>query len=151
MLKYIKFTEKKLLTLLKRLIIIEVIYFLYYLTVTLFTDGYFFVPEPIKNFVISYTNGIDDTSTSSRVILVFFIAFIEIIIYFYSLIKLWQIKKIGRNLYLIINIVMLLSLPLFQNFELNGPIDMILFFIADVIFAIIIIISFYSPLAKNFK
>jgi hypothetical protein len=82
----------------------------------------------------------------------FFIFYsVVLIAYLFSLYKLWQLKKIGRNLFLITNVIMVFIFPFINQYGLYGPIDEIMNFISVFIFSAIMIIVFYSSLAKKFK
>ena len=115
-----------------------------------FTNGYLLVPKPIRDFVIAYENGIQDQYTET-VFLFFMFYSVVLIAYLFSLYRLWQLKKIGRNLFLITNVIMVFIFPFINQYGLYGPIDEIMNFISVFIFSAILIIVFYSSLAKKFK
>ena len=150
MIKFKKFNEKSLHAILKRLILIDIGIFVLSILFIAFTNGYLLVPKPIRDFVIAYENGIQDQYTET--VFLFFIFYsVVLIAYLFSLYKLWQLKKIGRNLFLIANLIMVFIFPFINQYGLYGPIDEIMNFISVFIFSAIMIIVFYSSLAKKFK
>jgi len=66
MIKFKKFNEKSLHTILKRLILIDIGLFVLSILFIAFTNGYLLVPKPIRDFVIAYENGIQDQYTEIR-------------------------------------------------------------------------------------
>ena len=150
MIKFKNFSEKNLHTILKRLILIDIGLFVLSILFIAFTNGYLLVPKPIRDFVIAYENGIQDQYTET--VFLFFIFYsVVLIAYLFSLYKLWQLKKIGRNLFLITNVIMVFIFSFINQYGLYGPIDEIMNFISVFIFSAILIIVFYSSLAKKFK
>ena len=142
--------KKNLHSILKKLILIELFFLILTIVLEMFSDGYFLIPKPIKDFVIAYENGISDQYYESY-FNIFILTLILLIFYLTSLFYLWRLRKIGRKLYLIVNVVTIIIFPFALEYSLYGPIDEIINYLSTIVFSFILVIVFYSPLAKMFK
>lgn len=150
MIKLKNLTIKDLTSYLKELILLEIILTVLYMISYFVYDGYFLVPKPIKDFIISYENGINLEASGKDVFLfVFFLLFVFLILY--SLIKIWQLKKIGRSIYFFIFSFNTFIAPFVIKYLLLGPLDMILESLFVVISILILLICYVSKLSSNFK
>ena len=108
------------------------------------------VPAPIREFMISYENGLELEFNKLDLLWVGLL-FTMIIAYVYSLIKLWKIKNIGRKLYLFLFIFEVLVTPFILKYNLVGPINMIIDSLYYGAAILIIVISYASKLSISFK
>ena len=99
-------TDKFLITILKRLIIAWVALAILYIFKFVFFD-YYFAPDEITRYVLQY----EESNEISSLFLV--IAVLVFVVFIISLIMVWKLKLVGRNLFLgtiILSILLLLPL-----------------------------------------
>ena len=108
------------------------------------------VPAPIREFVVSYENGLDLEFNKLDLLWVGLL-FIMIIVYVYSLTKLWKLKDIVRKLYLFLFIFEVLVTPFILKYNLVGPNNMIIDSLYYGAAILIIVISYASKLSSSFK
>ena len=86
-------TDKFLITILKRLIIAWVALAILYIFKFIFFD-YYFAPDEITRYVLQY----EESNEISSLFLV--IAVLVFVVFIISLIMVWKLKLVGRNLFL---------------------------------------------------
>lgn len=150
MIKIKNLTTRDLTTYLRELILLEIIISIFFVISAFVSDGYFMVPAPIREFVVSYENGLDLEFNKLDLLWVGLL-FIMIIVYVYSLTKLWKLKDIGRKLYLFLFIFEVLVTPFILKYNLVGPINMIIDSLYYGAAILIIVISYASNLSSSFK
>ena len=136
-------TDKFLITILKRLIIAWGALAILYIFKFIFFD-YYFAPDEITRYVLQY----EESNEISSLYLV--IAALVFVVFIISLIMVWKLKLVGRNLFLgTIILSILLILPL--KYSYIDSLDYVFESAHLIIEGALLALIYLSPISKKFK
>ena len=128
----------------KKIIIADLVVFIL-IVLKLIAYPYSLAPEDLKNAMRMYDEIAPMGDNFS--LIMFFIIFIG---YFYSLFQLYRFKKIGRQIYVIV--IALAVLSVFSvGYTVYDPLEYILDCLGSIITGFIIASSYFSKIAKEFR
>lgn len=131
-------------SLFKKLIITDLVVFIL-IALKLILYPYSLAPEDLKNAMRMYDEIAPMADNFSLII--FFIIFIG---YFYSLFQLYRFKKIGRQIYIIVMALAVLSV-FSTGYVVYDPLEYLLDCLGAIIAGFIIASSYFSKIEKEFK
>ncbi len=136
-------TDKYLIKILKRLILSYVALSIVSLFKVIFFT-YYFAPKELTDYILMYEETVEYSA------LFFLIAFVIFAVYIVSLIMVWKLKAIGRNLFLL-TIILSMLISFGYKYTFIDSIEEILYSVSLIIEGAILALIYLSPISKKFK
>ena len=136
-------TDKYLIKILKRLIL-SLIFLSIIIIIKLLFFIYYFAPYEVANYILKYEEIVEYSALLSLIMFVIIVAYIA------SLIMVWKLKALGRNL-LLVTIIFSIIISFGYKYTFMDSLEEILFSVSLIIEGAILALIYLSPISKKFK
>ena len=120
------------------------IFFLLIIIIKLLFFIYYFAPYEVANYILKYEEIVEYSALLSLITFVIIVASIA------SLIMVWKLKALGRNL-LLVTIIFSIIISFGYKYTFMDSLEEILFSVSLIIEGAILALIYLSPISKKFK